>query len=51
LASWGGGIRLQFDDRAQIDVEAVRRLTRAPEGAGVRVLEADAVYLRLLLRY
>lgn len=51
LASWGGGIRLQFDERAQIDVEAVRRLTRAPEGAGVRVLEADGVYLRLLLRY
>ncbi|NGM18839.1 ShlB/FhaC/HecB family hemolysin secretion/activation protein [Roseomonas stagni] len=51
LASWGGGVRLQFDDRAQIDVEAVRRLTRAPEGAGVRVLEADGVYVRLLLRY
>ncbi|SFK80383.1 ShlB/FhaC/HecB family hemolysin secretion/activation protein [Falsiroseomonas stagni] len=51
LASWGGGIRLQFDERAQIDVEAVRRLTRTPEGAGVRVLEADGVYLRLLLRY
>jgi hemolysin activation/secretion protein len=51
IASWGGGVRLQFDDRAQIDLEAVRRLTRAPEGAGVRALEADGVYLRLLLRY
>ncbi len=51
LASWGGGVRLQFDDRVQMDLEAVRRLTRTPEGAGVRVLEADGVYLRLLLRY
>jgi len=51
LASWGGGVRLQFDDRAQLDIEAVRRITRQPEGAGVRAMEADGVYMRLLLRY
>jgi hemolysin activation/secretion protein len=51
LASWGGGLRLQFDQRLQLDLEAVHRITRTPEGAGVRVLEADAVYLRMLLRY
>jgi hemolysin activation/secretion protein len=51
LASWGGGVRLQFDDRVQLDLEAVRRLTRNPDGAGTRTLDAEAVYARLLVRF
>jgi hemolysin activation/secretion protein len=51
LASWGGGVRLQFDDRVQLDLEAVRRLTRSPDGAGVRPVDEAAVFARLLLRY
>jgi hemolysin activation/secretion protein len=51
LASWGGGVRLQFAERAQLDLEAVRRLARQPEGAGVTRLVEDAVFVRLLLRH
>jgi hemolysin activation/secretion protein len=51
LESWGGGVRLQFDERVQLDLEAVRRLTRQPDGAGTPVLSADAVFARLLLRF
>ncbi len=51
LASWGGGVRLQFDDRVQLDLEAVRRLTRQPEGAGVAKLSEDAVFARVLVRF
>ena len=51
LASWGGGVRLQFDDRVQLDLEAVRRLTRNPDGAGTQKLDAQAVYARVLVRF
>jgi hemolysin activation/secretion protein len=51
LESWGGGVRMQFDDRVQLDLEAVRRLTRTPDGPRVAELAADAFFLRLLLRY
>jgi hemolysin activation/secretion protein len=51
VASWGGGVRLQFEDGLQLDLEAVRRLTRQPEGAGVAALSEDAVFARLLLRF
>jgi hemolysin activation/secretion protein len=51
LASWGGGVRLQFDERVQLDLEAVRRLTRSPEGAGVAELSEDAVFARVLVRF
>ncbi|WP_372624510.1 ShlB/FhaC/HecB family hemolysin secretion/activation protein [Falsiroseomonas sp.] len=51
LASWGGGVRLQFDERVQLDLEAVRRLTRNPEGAGVARLDEDAVFARVLVRF
>ncbi len=51
VASWGGGLRLQFEESVQLDLEAVRRLTRRPEGAGVTPLEENAIYARLLLRY
>lgn len=51
LSSWGGGMRLQFDERVQFDLEAVRRLTRTPEGAGVRRLNENAVLARVLVRF
>jgi hemolysin activation/secretion protein len=51
LASWGGGARLQFDDRVQLELEAVRRLTRRPEGSGVAPLDEAALLARLLLRF
>lgn len=51
LASWGGGVRLQLDERTQLDLEAARRLTRRPEGAGVAPLREDALYARLLFRF
>ncbi|WP_439595654.1 ShlB/FhaC/HecB family hemolysin secretion/activation protein [Falsiroseomonas sp.] len=51
LASWGGGLRLQLSERAQIELEGVNRITRRPEGAGVRELEEGAVLSRLLLRF
>jgi hemolysin activation/secretion protein len=51
VASWGGGVRLQFDDRVQLDLEGVRRLTRRPEGAGVAPLDETALFARMLLRF
>ncbi len=51
IASWGGGVRLQWDERWQIDLEAAHRITRTPEGQGVRALDSDAIFARLLLRY
>ncbi len=51
LSSWGGGVRLQFDERVQLDLEAVRRLTRTPDGSGVRELDANALYGRVLVRF
>lgn len=51
LASWGGGVRLQFDERLQLDLEGVRRITRSPEGAGVRRLDENALFARILLRF
>lgn len=51
VASWGGGVRLQFDERVQLDLEAVRRLTLRPEGAGVTALDENAVHARVLLRF
>lgn len=51
LASWGAGLRLQFDERLQLDLEAVRRLTRNPEGVGVDRLSENAVFVRALVRF
>jgi hemolysin activation/secretion protein len=51
LESWGGGVRLQFDERVQVDLEAVRRLTRQPDGAGAAPLSENAIYGRLLVRF
>lgn len=51
VASWGGGVRLQFDERVQLDLEAVRRLTRQPDGSGVAPLSEDAVFARVLVRF
>lgn len=51
LASWGGGVRLQFDERVQLDLEGVRRLTRQPEGENVTPLRETAVFARVLVRF
>lgn len=51
LASWGGGVRLQFDERVQLDLEAVRRLTRNPDGQATTELSANAFYARMLVRF
>ncbi|MBU8544953.1 MULTISPECIES: ShlB/FhaC/HecB family hemolysin secretion/activation protein [Roseomonadaceae] len=51
LASFGGGFRLQLSEGAQWEMEALRRLTRTPEGAGVRELDEGAVFTRVLLRF
>jgi hemolysin activation/secretion protein len=51
LASWGGGVRLQFDERVQVDLEAVRRLTLHPDGAGAAPLREDALFARVLGRF
>jgi len=51
VSSWGGGVRLFIDDRAQFDVEAVRRVTRGVDGAAAPPLSENAIYWRLLLRY
>jgi hemolysin activation/secretion protein len=51
LESWGGGVRLQFDERVQLDLEAVRRLTRNPDGAGFAEVNANALYARVLVRF
>jgi hemolysin activation/secretion protein len=51
LASWGGGVRLQLSAAAQLELEAVQRTTRTPEGVNVRRLAEEAVFTRLLLRF
>ncbi|HZF74226.1 MAG TPA: ShlB/FhaC/HecB family hemolysin secretion/activation protein [Acetobacteraceae bacterium] len=51
VASWGGGVRLQFGSGTQLDLEATRRLTRNPDGAGTRPLPEDVILGRLLLRF
>ncbi|MGK7868746.1 ShlB/FhaC/HecB family hemolysin secretion/activation protein [Falsiroseomonas sp. E2-1-a20] len=51
LASVGGGLRLQLTEAAQLELEALHRITRTPEGANVRQLAEEAVFTRLLLRF
>nr|WP_246602567.1 ShlB/FhaC/HecB family hemolysin secretion/activation protein [Falsiroseomonas tokyonensis] len=51
LASWGGGVRLQLSEQAQIEFEGLRRITRQPDGAGLRALDEGAVFTRLLIRF
>lgn len=50
VASWGGGLRTQLAERLQWEIEGVQRLTRRPEGAGIRPVDAAAVFTRILLR-
>ena len=53
MESWGGGVRIVFDDWLQFDVEGVHRITRSPEasGAAVRREDANAVFGRMLVRF
>jgi hemolysin activation/secretion protein len=51
VGSWGGGVRLQFDERVQLELEGVRRITRQPDGANAVPLSADAAFVRVLVRF
>ncbi|MBY0338039.1 MAG: BamA/TamA family outer membrane protein [Acetobacteraceae bacterium] len=51
LSSWGGGVRLFLDRRAQVEAEVVRRLERRPDGANAAALAPVAAYVNLVLRY
>ena len=51
LASWGAGMRLIANERVQLDMEWVRRMTRQPDGAGATRLRADAFFARMLVRF
>ncbi|HEV7267664.1 MAG TPA: ShlB/FhaC/HecB family hemolysin secretion/activation protein [Falsiroseomonas sp.] len=53
LESWGGGVRLFLTENVQLDVEAVRRLTRRVDAAGGSVppLSETAGFFRLLTRF
>ncbi|MBU8544640.1 MULTISPECIES: ShlB/FhaC/HecB family hemolysin secretion/activation protein [Roseomonadaceae] len=53
VESWGGGVRLLLTDDVQLDIEAVRRLTRQVDAAGgsVKPLSETAGFFRLLTRF
>ncbi|WP_372619256.1 ShlB/FhaC/HecB family hemolysin secretion/activation protein [Falsiroseomonas sp.] len=53
LESWGGGVRLFLTENVQLDVEAVRRLTRRVDAGGGSVppLDETAGFFRLLTRF
>lgn len=50
LQSWGGGVRLPVNDRVEVQLEGVHRVTRQPNGAGSPELNANAIFWRLVLR-
>jgi hemolysin activation/secretion protein len=50
LQSWGGGVRIPIDDRVEVQLEGVHRLTTQPNGSGSPRLNADAIFWRLVLR-
>jgi hemolysin activation/secretion protein len=50
LSSWGGGIRTQIGEAAQLEVEGVHRATRTPQQGG-EGLSDQALFIRLLLRF
>lgn len=50
LSAWGGGLRTQIGDGAQLEVEGVHRATRTPQEGGA-ALSDQAVFIRLLLRF
>jgi hemolysin activation/secretion protein len=53
VESWGGGVRLYLTEAVQLDLEAVRRLTRRVDAAGGAVppLAETAAFFRLLTRF
>ncbi|HVY16983.1 MAG TPA: ShlB/FhaC/HecB family hemolysin secretion/activation protein [Rhodopila sp.] len=50
LQSWGGGIRLPVNDRVEVQLEGVHRLTIQPNGPASPRLHANAIFWRLVLR-
>ncbi len=53
LRSLGGGVRFYIGERGEIDLEAVSRLTRTPNGTPPEVsrLKSSAVYWQVLARF
>jgi hemolysin activation/secretion protein len=53
LASWGGGVRFNFNNAIFLDIEGVNRITRNVDAGGtaVRPLPATAGYFRLMTRF
>lgn len=50
LRSFGVGLRVPVNDQVEVMLEGVRRQTRQPGGAGSAVLQADALFWRVVLR-
>ena len=51
LRSAGVGLRLAVDQRAEFQLEGVRRFTRRPGGEGVSEQKAEALFWRFLVRF
>lgn len=53
IASWGGGVRFNFNNALFLDIEGVNRITRNVDagGAAVPPLAATAGYFRLMTRF
>jgi hemolysin activation/secretion protein len=51
VSSWGAGVRLFLDERAQLDIEGVRRQTRQVDATAAEPLSEFALFARLLIRY
>jgi hemolysin activation/secretion protein len=51
LQSWGLGVRVPVNDRFEVQLEGVHRITRQPGGPGAPKLSADAVFWRGVARF
>ena len=51
LSSWGGGVRTVLSERVQLDLEAVHREVRRPDGAAADALHETALLFRTLVRF
>jgi hemolysin activation/secretion protein len=51
LSSWGGGVRTVLSDTVQLDLEAVHRVVRRPEGTAADPLRETVVLFRTLVKF
>lgn len=51
LTSAGIGVRVQFNERFEAQLEGVRRITRQPSGVNTPRLSEDALFWRVLARF